>query len=65
MLFLHKRKFGRLVDEKEAAQKFSEVRPELEKGDLPALIIAAVITFLPYVLALTAVLMLFAWLFGG
>jgi hypothetical protein len=64
MWFLHKRRFGKLVDEKEAEKNFAQVKPELEKGDLPAMVIAALITFMPYVLAIIGLLLLFAWLLG-
>ena len=65
MWFLHKRRFSKLIDEKEAEKRFAEVRPELEKGDLPAMIIAALITFMPYILGIIALLLLIAWLVGG
>ena len=65
MWFFHKRHFGKLVDEKEAEKKFAQVRPELEKNDLPAMVIAALIVFMPYVLAIIGVLLLIAWLLGG
>jgi len=64
MWFLHKRRFAKLIDEKETAKNFSQVRPELEKGDLPAMIIAALVTFLPYVAIIAGFLLLLAWLFG-
>ena len=63
MFFFGKRRFGRLVDEKKAAKEFGELRGELEKGDLKAMVIAALITFLPLVLAVAGILLLFArWL---
>jgi len=65
MWFLHKGRFESLVNEKEAEKRFAEVKPELEKGDVPAMIIAAFIVFAPVVLLLLAVLWLFSSLFGG
>ncbi|MCL2244988.1 MAG: hypothetical protein FWC03_11065 [Treponema sp.] len=65
MFFLHKRKFSKLVDEKEAIKSFNEVKPELEKNDLKAMIIAALIVFIPVILVITAVMFLASWLLGG
>jgi len=62
MLFFHKRRFEKLVDEKEAEKNFAQVKPELEKGDLPAMAIAALIVFMPYVLVIIGILLLFSWL---
>jgi len=64
MLFLHKRKFEKLVDEKEAINSFSKVRPEMEKDDLKAMVIAALITFIPVILFIAGGMFLFAWLLG-
>ena len=64
MWFFHKRRFEKLVNEKEAEKNFAQVRPELEKGDLPAIVIAALIVFMPYVLVIVGVLFLIAWLLG-
>ena len=65
MWFFHKGRFESLVNEKEAEKRFAEVRPELEKGDVPAMIIAAFIVFAPVLLLILAVLWLFSSLFGG
>jgi hypothetical protein len=66
MWFFHKGRFESLVNEKEAEERFaSEVKPELEKGDVPAMIIAAFIVFAPALLLILCVLWLFSSLFGG
>jgi len=62
MFFFHKRKFSKMVDEKEAEKRFAEIKPELEKGDIPAIIIAALKVFMPFVLAIIGVMLLLAWL---
>ncbi|MDR1836217.1 MAG: hypothetical protein LBQ89_01010 [Treponema sp.] len=64
MWFFHKRRFQKLVDEKEAEKNFAQIKPELEKGDPPAMVIAALLVFMPYVLAFIGVLLLIAWLLG-
>jgi len=66
MWFLHKGRFKSLVNEEEAEKRFAtEVKPELEKGDVPAMIIAAFIVFAPVLLLILCVLWLFNSLFGG
>jgi hypothetical protein len=65
MWFFHKGRFESLVNEKEAEKRFAEVKPELEKGDVPAMIIAAFIVFAPVLLLILCVLWLFSSLFGG
>ena len=65
MFFFHKRRFESMVNEKEAKKRFAEVKPELEKGDVPAMIIAAFIVFAPALLLILCVLWLFSSLFGG
>ncbi|MDR1803394.1 MAG: hypothetical protein LBQ94_07275 [Treponema sp.] len=65
MFFFNKDRFASLVNEKEAEKRFAEVKPELEKGDVPAMIIAAFIVFAPVVLLIICVLWLFSSLFGG
>ena len=65
MWFLHKSRFESLVNEKEAEKRFTEIKPELEKGDIPAMIIAAFIVFTPVLLLILCVLWLFSSLFGG
>jgi len=65
MWFFHKRHFKKLIDIKSAEDRFSEVRPEMEKGDLPAIIIAALIVFGPFILMLTGILFLLSWIIGG
>ena len=64
MLFLHKRKFEKLIDEKEAAANFARARSEMEKGDLKAMIIAALIFFMPVILLIAGGMFLIAWLLG-
>jgi len=65
MWFPHKRRFESLVNEKEANERFAKVKPELEKGDVPAMIIAAFIVFAPALLLILCVLWLFSSLIGG
>jgi uncharacterized RDD family membrane protein YckC len=62
MWFLHKRRFRKLVNEKEAEKNFAEVKPELEKDDPPAMVIAALLVFMPFVLAIIGILLFIAWL---
>jgi len=64
MLFLHKKKFNKLIDEKKAHEEFAKVRPEMEKGDLKAMVIAALIVFLPVIILIAGGMLLFAWLLG-
>jgi len=64
MLFLHKRRFEKLVDEKEAISNFAKTRPEMEKGDLKAMVLAALITFLPVILFIAGGMFLMTWLLG-
>ena len=66
MWFFHKGRFESLVNEKEAEKRFdTEVKPKLEKGDVPAMIIAAFIAFAPALLLIFCLLWLFSSLFGG
>jgi len=66
MFFFNKDRFAGLINEKEAEKRFAaEVKPEMEKGDVPALIIAAFIVFAPALLLILCVLWLFSSLFGG
>jgi len=60
MLFF-KRRFEKIVNEKEAIKKFAEVRPEMEKGDFKAMVIAAILVFLPIILIIAGIMFLFAW----
>jgi hypothetical protein len=62
MWFFHKRRFEKLVDEKKALHDFSQSRAELEKGDLPAILIAALVTFIPPVAVIAGVIFLASWL---
>jgi len=64
MWFLHKRKFEKLVDENEAKRNFAKVRTELEKGDLKAMVIAALVVFIPFILLIIGGMFLLAWLLG-
>ena len=43
---------------------FAKVRPELEKGDLKAMVIAALVVFLPFILVIIGGMLLIAWLLG-
>ena len=54
-----------MINPKETQERFDEIRPELEKGDLPALIIAAFIAFFPALLLIGALVWLVFFLFGG
>ena len=66
MFFINKDRFTGLVNEKEAEKRFAtEVKPELEKGDVPAMIIAAFIVIAPVLLLILCVLWFFSSLFGG
>jgi len=64
MLFLSRKKFNKIIDEKKAHEEFAKVRPEMEKGDLKAMIIAAIIVFLPVIILIVGGMFLFAWLLG-
>ena len=65
MFFLNKDRFASLVNEKEAKKRFdTEVKPELEKGDVPAMIIAAFIVVAPILLLILCVLWFFSSLLG-
>jgi len=66
MWFFGKRKIDRLLDVKELEKKRDEEEPlKLEKGDLPAMLIAALIVFGPVVLGAMAIITLLAALFGA
>ena len=66
MFFINKDRFTGLVNEKEAEKRFAtEVKPELEKGDVPAMIIAAFIVIAPVLLLILCVLWFFSSLLGG
>jgi len=64
MIIFQKHKIDKLVNEKEAVNNFAKVRPEMEKGDFKAMVIAAVIVFLPVILLIAGIMFLFAWLLG-
>jgi len=64
MWIFNKRKVDRLVNQKEALKKFSETRPELEKGDLAAMVFAALLTFLPLIIIVAGLMFFLAWLLG-
>jgi len=61
MLFF-KKKFEKLVDEKKAIKNFAEVRTQMEKGDFKAMVIAAVLVYLPVILIIVGIMFFFAWL---
>ena len=66
MLFFGKRKIDKLYNLEEREKKAKSEDPlELEKGDMLAIIIAAIVTFIPVVLFLAAVLLGIWWLFVG
>jgi len=66
MWFFGKRKIDRLLDVKELEKKRDEEEPlKLEKGDLPAMLIAALIVFGPVVIGAMIVITLLAALFGA
>ncbi len=64
MIFF-KKKLDRLVNADEIEKKFQEdiKETEFEKGDIPALFIAAFLTFLPILLVLIGVMVLLYFLF--
>ena len=62
MWFLHKRRFKELVDEKKAQQQFIDLQPELEKNDIRAMILGALLAFLPGILVLAGIILFFAWM---
>jgi hypothetical protein len=65
MFFLGRNKFKKMVNEKEASERFqNEIRPELEKGDLPAMIMAGLIVFMPVVILVGAMFWLLAFFLG-
>ena len=64
MLFF-RNKFSRAIDPKAAEQRWREKPLELEKGDLPAILLAALITLGPVFLVMIGVLLGLWWWFGG
>lgn len=55
------RKINRVL--KKVSEEKNEEREPLEKGDIPAMIFAALITFVPVVLVLGALVYFLMWLF--
>ena len=62
---MFKRRVDRVLNtsKSEADFRCRTAREHLEKGDLPAMIIAALITFLPVLLLILGVFALIIWLF--
>lgn len=60
-----KSKFDKMVDVKKSEEEFKETlkKTPLEKGDLPAMIIASLIVFLPALLIVIGFVLLFVWFF--
>lgn len=60
-----KSKFDKMVDVKKSEEEFRETlkKTPLEKGDLPALIIASLIVFVPALLFVIGLVLLVIWLF--
>jgi hypothetical protein len=62
-MWFFRSKFERLVDLKETEKRIGGIKSELEKGDVPALIIAAVKVFFPVVLVVFLMLLVLSrWL---
>ena len=62
-MWFFRSRFERLVDLKQAEKHIDEVKPELEKGDVLALIIAAIKVFFPVVLVVFLMLYILSiWL---
>ena len=59
------KKINRVIDEKKSEEKLKETleNTPLEKKDLPAMIIAALLVLLPAVIVVGGLFMLFAFLF--
>lgn len=59
------KKINRVIDEKKSAEKLKETleNTPLEKKDLPAMIIAALLVLLPAVIVVGGLFMLIAYLF--
>ncbi len=64
MIFFEKRKsvMPRQKSKEELQERFNSI--ELEKGDLPAMLIAAIITFGPVILIISLVYVGIAFVFG-
>lgn len=62
---LFQKKVNRVVDEKKSAEQFKETmeKTPLEKKDLTALIIAALLVFIPALILVGGVFLLVIWLF--
>ena len=66
MMFFGRRKIEKLYNLEEREKKARSEDPlELEKSDLPAIIIAALITFIPVFLFLAALLLGMWWVLVG
>lgn len=62
---LFPKKIRRVIDVEEAEKNFEKEfkKEELEKGDVPAIVIAALLVFLPVAILLTVVLIGIPYLF--
>lgn len=63
MLFKHK--YDRIIDVEKSEKQFKKSLEEepLEKKDIPAMIMAAVIVFLPAIIVVIGIFLLIIWLF--
>lgn len=63
-MFFFKKRIDKLIDVKKAEEELKKPMEEpLEKGDLPAMLLAAFLVFFPIVIALAAVTFLIFLLF--
>lgn len=62
---MFKNRIGRVLNASKSEENFRRrtAGEKLERGDLPAMMIAALITFLPVMLLVLGVFALFIWLF--
>lgn len=60
-----KRKYDRVIDVKKSEEHFKKTLEEepLEKKDVPAMILAALIVFLPATIIIVGIFLLVIWLF--
>lgn len=64
---LFKKRIHRVVDVKKAEDKFRDTLKEepLEKGDIPAMMLAAALVILPILILLVLIILGISWLFVG
>ncbi|GHV33924.1 hypothetical protein FACS18949_09020 [Clostridia bacterium] len=60
---MFRKRLGKETDLKETEKKRDEMQKELEKGDVPAIVLAAMITLLPAVAVPIGLLLLVYFLF--